>query len=199
MSVNDVPTGVPTTTPSRSTWYEATPTSSVDGCQDSVTWVWPGAPATSPAGTDGAVVSAVPFAVTTLDADARGELAATAWPLPSAARDDDPPDWQPRLRALEDGPAFSRFEEKVNWLRDEHGLSHGFATAIVHEADLAGLQTILTDSREESIAAARAAAREAVRDLGGAERDKDIVRALKDDLDRVPCSQCGEPAAERAD
>lgn len=37
----------------------------------------------------------------TLDADARGELAATAWPLPSAARDDDPPDWQPRLRALE--------------------------------------------------------------------------------------------------
>ena len=36
-----------------------------------------------------------------------------------------------------DGPAFSRFDEKVNWLRDEHGLSHGFATAVVHEADLA--------------------------------------------------------------
>ncbi|HMN85009.1 MAG TPA: hypothetical protein PKA74_03335, partial [Bauldia sp.] len=53
------------------------------------------------------------------------------------------------------------------------------------EADLAGLQTILTDSREDSIAAARAAAREAVRDLGGTERDKDMVRALKVDLDRV--------------
>ena len=27
-------------------------------------------------------------------------------------------DW---MRALEDGPSFSRFDEKVNWLRDEHG------------------------------------------------------------------------------
>jgi hypothetical protein len=42
-------------------------------------------------------------------------------------------DW---MRALDDGPAFSRFDEKVNWLRDEHGLSHGFATAVVHEADM---------------------------------------------------------------
>ncbi|CAB4924698.1 unannotated protein [freshwater metagenome] len=41
------------------------------------------------------------------------------------------------MRALEDGPAFSRFDEKVTWLRDEHSLSHGFATAIVHEADKA--------------------------------------------------------------
>jgi len=52
--------------------------------------------------------------------------------LPSATSRD----VKDRMRALEDGPALSRFEEKVNWLRDEHGLSHGFATAIVHEADL---------------------------------------------------------------
>jgi hypothetical protein len=50
-----------------------------------------------------------------------------------AATGKDLKDW---MRALDDGPAFSRFDEKVNWLRDEHGLSHGFATAIVHEADM---------------------------------------------------------------
>lgn len=37
---------------------------------------------------------------------------------------------------LEDGPAFLRFDEKVTWLRSEHDLSHGQATAIVHEYDL---------------------------------------------------------------
>ncbi|MCQ4080504.1 DUF4287 domain-containing protein [Streptomyces sp. RB6PN25] len=43
-------------------------------------------------------------------------------------------DW---LRALEDGPALLRFEEKVNWLRREYeGLSSGHARAIVHEYDL---------------------------------------------------------------
>jgi hypothetical protein len=40
-------------------------------------------------------------------------------------------------RTLEDGPAFSRFDDKVTWLRNEHGLSHGQATAIVHEYDKA--------------------------------------------------------------
>ena len=42
------------------------------------------------------------------------------------------PEW---FKALEVGPAFLRFDEKVNWLRDEHGLSHGHATAIIHEHD----------------------------------------------------------------
>ncbi len=37
---------------------------------------------------------------------------------------------------LDDEPALLRFEERVNWLRDEHGLPHGHATAIVHEHDL---------------------------------------------------------------
>jgi hypothetical protein len=42
------------------------------------------------------------------------------------------PEW---FRALEDGPSLLRFDERVNWLRDEHGLSHGHASAIVHEHD----------------------------------------------------------------
>ncbi|GAB3960611.1 DUF4287 domain-containing protein [Streptomyces sparsus] len=42
-------------------------------------------------------------------------------------------DW---LRAVDDGPAFFRFEEKVSWLRGEHNLAYGHAKAIVHEHDL---------------------------------------------------------------
>jgi hypothetical protein len=37
---------------------------------------------------------------------------------------------------LESGPGLLRFEERVSWLRDEHNLPHGFASAIVHEQDL---------------------------------------------------------------
>ena len=40
------------------------------------------------------------------------------------------------FKALEDGPSLLRFDERVNWLRDEHGLAHGHASAIVHEHDL---------------------------------------------------------------
>ena len=40
------------------------------------------------------------------------------------------------LRALDEGPALVRFEEKVSWLRAEHELSYGYAKAIVHEYDL---------------------------------------------------------------
>ena len=28
-----------------------------------------------------------------------------------------------------------RFEERVIWLRDEHSIPHGYASAIVHEQD----------------------------------------------------------------
>jgi hypothetical protein len=42
------------------------------------------------------------------------------------------PEW---FKALEAGPSLLRFDERVNWLRDEHSLSHGYATAIVHEHD----------------------------------------------------------------
>lgn len=45
----------------------------------------------------------------------------------------DLPDW---FRSLDDGPAFLRCEERSNWLADEHGISHGYASAIVHEYEL---------------------------------------------------------------
>lgn len=43
------------------------------------------------------------------------------------------PQW---FACLDNGPGLTRFEERVNWLRDEHEISHGYATAIVHEHDL---------------------------------------------------------------
>ena len=39
------------------------------------------------------------------------------------------------IGCLDDGPTLLRFEERVNWLRDEHSLPHGYARAIVHEHD----------------------------------------------------------------
>lgn len=44
------------------------------------------------------------------------------------------PEW---FQAMDKGPSLLRFEERVNWLRDEHGLAHGHATAIVREHDRA--------------------------------------------------------------
>ena len=37
---------------------------------------------------------------------------------------------------LESGPSFLRCAERATWLADEHGLSHGYARAIVHEYEL---------------------------------------------------------------
>jgi hypothetical protein len=37
---------------------------------------------------------------------------------------------------LESGPAFLRCEERAQWLADEHGISHGYANAIVHEYEV---------------------------------------------------------------
>ncbi len=45
----------------------------------------------------------------------------------------DLPEW---FKALDAGPSLLRFEDRVRWLRLEHNLSHGHATAIVHEHDL---------------------------------------------------------------
>jgi hypothetical protein len=45
----------------------------------------------------------------------------------------DLPEW---FQAIDDGPSFIRCEERVNWLADEHGLSHGYAVALVHEHEL---------------------------------------------------------------
>jgi len=41
-------------------------------------------------------------------------------------------DW---YSAIDAGPAFSRFDERVTWLQDEYSISHGHATAIAHEYD----------------------------------------------------------------
>ena len=38
--------------------------------------------------------------------------------------------------SLESGPAFLRCEERAHWLADEHGLTHGYASAIVHEYEV---------------------------------------------------------------
>ena len=43
------------------------------------------------------------------------------------------PQW---FETLDNGPGLLRFDERVNWLRDEHNISHGHASAIVHEHDL---------------------------------------------------------------
>jgi hypothetical protein len=43
------------------------------------------------------------------------------------------PEW---FRCLDDGPSLLRFDERVEWLRTEHDLPHGYAVAIVHEHDL---------------------------------------------------------------
>jgi Domain of unknown function (DUF4287) len=45
----------------------------------------------------------------------------------------DLPEW---FRSIESGPAFLRCEERAHWLADEHGLSNGYAAAIVHEYEL---------------------------------------------------------------
>ena len=42
-------------------------------------------------------------------------------------------DLQEWFRQLDSGCSFLRFEDRVNWLRDEFGIAHGHATAIVHE------------------------------------------------------------------
>ena len=42
------------------------------------------------------------------------------------------PQW---FETIENGPALLRFEERVNWLKDEHDLPHGYATALVYEHD----------------------------------------------------------------
>jgi hypothetical protein len=40
------------------------------------------------------------------------------------------------LDCLNEGPGLLRFTERVNWMRDIHGLPHSYAAAVVHESDL---------------------------------------------------------------
>jgi hypothetical protein len=36
---------------------------------------------------------------------------------------------------VQEGPALTRFEERVHWLQDEYEIPHSYATAVVHEFD----------------------------------------------------------------
>ncbi len=40
------------------------------------------------------------------------------------------------FKRLESGPYFVRCDERAHWLADEHGLTRGYASAIVHEYEL---------------------------------------------------------------
>jgi hypothetical protein len=42
----------------------------------------------------------------------------------------DLPEW---FETIDNGPSFLRCAERSHWLADEHGISHGYATAIVRE------------------------------------------------------------------
>jgi hypothetical protein len=42
----------------------------------------------------------------------------------------DLPEW---FNCIDDGPSFLRCDERSNWLADEHGISHGYAAALVRE------------------------------------------------------------------
>jgi len=40
------------------------------------------------------------------------------------------------LRLIDEGPSFSRSEERAHWLQDEYELSQGGAKALAHEYDV---------------------------------------------------------------
>ncbi|OIV38839.1 hypothetical protein BIV57_03620 [Mangrovactinospora gilvigrisea] len=42
-------------------------------------------------------------------------------------------DW---MKAVDDGPALLRIEEKVTYLKEAHNLPHGYAKALVHEHEM---------------------------------------------------------------
>jgi hypothetical protein len=37
------------------------------------------------------------------------------------------------FHTIDNGPSFLRSDERVNWLADEHGITHGYAAALVVE------------------------------------------------------------------
>jgi localization factor PodJL len=66
------------------------------------------------------------------------------------------------------------------------------------EENLVRLQSHLTDQREESVAAARRAARDAVREFAGNGIDSELIRALRQDLDHIRhASGAGDATAQQ--
>ena len=92
----------------------------------------------------------------------------------ASARNDDGAD---QLAAL---------EARVGALADELARATPRARALEDvEENLVRLQASLVEGRRETIEAARAAARNAVRELGAAGADRELVAALRDDLDAI--------------
>lgn len=44
------------------------------------------------------------------------------------------PDWLNRIQAKLQAKELARHSEIVNWLKAEHGLGHGYATLLAHDA-----------------------------------------------------------------
>jgi localization factor PodJL len=85
-----------------------------------------------------------------------------------------------------EGQALAELEAQVAHIASEVERSMPrTATLKQVEENLARLQGFLTDSREESVEAARSAAREAVREIAAGPGDSDLVRALKGDLENI--------------
>lgn len=89
-------------------------------------------------------------------------------------------------RSESEGQALAELEAQVAHIASEVERSMPrTATLKQVEENLARLQGFLTDSREESVEAARSAAREAIREIASGPGDSDLVRALKGDLENI--------------
>ena len=85
-----------------------------------------------------------------------------------------------------DGPALAELEAQVAHLASELERSMPRTSTLKQvEENLARLQGYLSENREESVEAARSAARDAVREFAQPQGDSDLVRALKDDLENI--------------
>jgi localization factor PodJL len=107
------------------------------------------------------------------------------------------------MRSGPEGPELAELEAQIARLADDLDRAIPRTGALKQvEENLAQLQIHLSDNRQESIDAARLAAREAVRDLAdrvGADRiDANLIRALKEDLEtlRHAASHADQRASE---
>lgn len=89
-------------------------------------------------------------------------------------------------RPESDSDQLAALEARVEALAADLGRATPRAAALEQvEENLVRLQASLVEGRAESIEAARAAARNAVRELGAAGADQDLVATLRNDLDEI--------------
>ncbi|MCB1502727.1 MAG: SEL1-like repeat protein [Bauldia sp.] len=90
------------------------------------------------------------------------------------------------VRSEGDGDQLAALESRVESLAEELARTTPRARALEDvEENLVRLQASLIEGRRDSIEAARAAARNAVRELGATGADRELVAALRDDLDEI--------------